>query len=191
VRVHPIGPPSPEEQGKHWLYRFWNAIPAPGSIAIFDRSWYGRVLVERVEDLAPKKAWQRAYREINEFERALTEDGIHLIKFYLKISKEEQFKRFQKRLNDPYKHWKITKDDLRARERWDDYAVATKDMIANCSDAAPWHIIPANDKDRARQQVLKITTKKLAALERWMEKEALSLGKRKLARELEELEKRP
>ncbi|HEX9241462.1 MAG TPA: hypothetical protein VF875_03365, partial [Anaeromyxobacter sp.] len=95
LRVIPIGPPLPEEQGRHWLWRFWRDLPAPGTITVFDRTWYGRVLVERVEGLAPERAWRRAYREINEFERLLVDDGIDLIKIFLAVSKREQLRRFE------------------------------------------------------------------------------------------------
>ena len=121
VHVHPIGVPNPEDQGKHYLYRFWMRLPAPGMICIFDRSWYGRVLVERVNKLIPKDTWNRAYTEINQFEKMLTDDGVHLLKFCLKISKAEQKKRFEERQRDPYKQWKITKEDLQNRAKWNEY----------------------------------------------------------------------
>ncbi|HXN40227.1 MAG TPA: polyphosphate kinase, partial [Myxococcaceae bacterium] len=105
IKVVPIGPPLPEEQGRHWLYRFWRELPPPGMITVFDRTWYGRVLVERVDGLASKKAWKRAYSEINEFEAMLVNDGIDVVKIFMAISKREQLKRFEERLKDPYKHW--------------------------------------------------------------------------------------
>ena len=116
-QVHPIGPPNPGEQQKHWLYRFWKCLPATGTLAIFDRSWYGRVLVERVEHLIGKPQWKRAYHEIREFERMLTDDGIDLIKVFIAISKAEQLRRFEKRLEDPYKLWKLTMADIEAPQK--------------------------------------------------------------------------
>lgn len=187
-RVHPIGPPSPEDQGKHYLYRFWMNLPARGIMAIFDRSWYGRVLVERVEKLIPRKRWQEAYSEIREFERMLTQDGIILIKIFLQISKAEQYRRFIDRLNDPYKHWKITEDDIRARKEWNAYARATKDMIKETSTAScPWHVVDANDKDRAREEVLTIITERLKQAESWSERHASKRNQRELKEEVKKL----
>lgn len=160
VKVHPVGPPTPEEQGKHWLYRFWLNLPSPGMIAIFDRSWYGRVLVERVDKLTPGKDWKRAYSEINQFEQMLVNDGIHLVKIFLKISKKEQGKRFKARLEDPYKKWKNTEADLKARKQWDKYEKAIADMVSK-TKVIPWHIVEADDKEYARIRVLEITSKNL------------------------------
>lgn len=163
VKVHPIGPPTPEEQGKHWLYRFWLNLPSPGMIAIFDRSWYGRVLVERVDKLAPDKDWKRAYEEINQFEQMLVKDGIHLIKIFLKISREEQGRRFKARLNDPYKSWKITEADLKARKKWKKYEAAIDDMVKKTGQVS-WQVVENNDKDLARLETLKIITQGLKSL---------------------------
>lgn len=163
VKVHPIGPPTPEEQGKHWLYRFWLNLPSPGMIAIFDRSWYGRVLVERVDKLAPDKDWKRAYKEINQFEQMLVKDGIHLIKIFLKISREEQGRRFKARLNDPYKSWKITEADLKARKKWKKYETAIDDMVKKTGQVT-WQVVENNDKDLARVETLKIITQGLKSL---------------------------
>ncbi|HEX9306115.1 MAG TPA: hypothetical protein VF894_01415 [Anaeromyxobacter sp.] len=124
VKVVPIGPPSPDEQGRHWLWRFWRDLPLPGTITIFDRTWYGRVLVERVEGLAKKAEWMRAYREINEFERLLVDDGVDVVKVFLGISKAEQLRRFEERLRDPYQQWKLGESDVRARRKWNDYVEA-------------------------------------------------------------------
>src|SRR5882672_5475355 len=109
--VWPIGPPTPEEQGRHYLYRFWNKLPERGQLAIFDRTWYGRVLVERVERLIKKPVWKRAYDEINEFERMLIDDGVRVVKIFLHITPDEQLRRFAERLNNPYKRWKLTDSD--------------------------------------------------------------------------------
>jgi PPK2 family polyphosphate:nucleotide phosphotransferase len=157
--VHPIGPPRPDEQGRHYLYRFWRRLPKPGHIAIFDRSWYGRVLVERVEKLAPKDALKRAYDEINAFERMLTDDGALIIKLYVHISSDEQLARFAERIRDPYKRWKISDDDVRNRENWPAYAKAADKMFEKTStDAAPWHLVAGDHKWHARLEVLRIVT---------------------------------
>jgi PPK2 family polyphosphate:nucleotide phosphotransferase len=162
VQVHPIGVPNPEDQEKHYLYRFWMRLPAPGMISIFDRSWYGRVLVERVSKLISKEAWSRAYSEINQFEKMLIDDGVHILKFCLKISKAEQKKRFEERQRDPYKQWKITKEDLQNRAKWNEYARAQEEMFKKThTKICPWHVIETDDKEEARLQVLKIITKVL------------------------------
>ncbi|HEY0838246.1 MAG TPA: PPK2 family polyphosphate kinase [Azospirillum sp.] len=157
--VWPIGAPTAEEQGKHYLYRFWTRLPARGAFAIFDRSWYGRVLVERVEGFAAKPDWKRAYGEIRDFERLLTDDGVRIIKLFLHISEEEQMNRFRERLGNPYKRWKLTGEDLRNRARWNDYVQAIEDMFDETSTAqAPWHAIPANSKWFTRVRVLELIT---------------------------------
>lgn len=149
--VWPIGAPIDREKGKHYLFRFWQRLPDPGTIAIFDRSWYGRVLVERVEGLATEVEWRRAYDEINGFERVLTDDGVRVVKFYLHIDPEEQLKRFRSRLENPYKRWKLSYEDFRNRRRWSDYVAAVEEMVSRTStEAAPWVVIPANDKKYAR-----------------------------------------
>ncbi|KZY34893.1 MULTISPECIES: polyphosphate kinase 2 family protein [unclassified Oleiphilus] len=154
-RVYPISAPHPDEQGRHYLYRFQTRLPKPGTLAIFDRSYYGRVLVERVEGFAPETAWQRAYQEINEFERMLTDDGVHLIKFFLHITPEEQLKRFELRLNTPEKQWKLTEEDIRNRLKWDDYTHASNDMFRFTStEASPWNVVPANHKWSMRVAVM-------------------------------------
>lgn len=188
VRVYPIGPPTSEELNRHWLQRFWKRIPERGSIAIFDRSWYGRVLVERVEKLTERADWKRAYAEINEFEKMLEDDGIEIVKIFLAISKDEQLRRFEDRLKDPYKQWKLTMDDLRARKSWDDYVEAVDQMFKETSTkSAPWNLIAANDKRHARREVLKVVTSKLKLSEAWMENKAARLGRRTLAEALKEL----
>ncbi|HEX9294942.1 MAG TPA: polyphosphate kinase, partial [Polyangiaceae bacterium] len=135
IHVWPIGPPSPEEQGRHYLYRFWQKLPAAGTWAIFDRSWYGRVLVERVEKLCSKAEWKRAYGEIVDFEKMLVKDGVALVKLFLHISKKEQLRRFHERQQNPYKRWKISADDWRNRRKWSEYAVAIDDMFRETSTA--------------------------------------------------------
>ena len=154
-RVHPIASPTKDEQGRHYLYRFQTRLPKPGSIAIFDRSWYERVLVERIEEFASPNEWQRAYQEINEFERMLTDDGVRIIKIFMHISKDEQLKRFEERLNNPMKQWKLTEEDIRNRAKWDEYERATDEMFQRTSTlSAPWTIIPGNKKWFARVEVL-------------------------------------
>lgn len=180
-RVHPIGAPSSREQGKHYLYRFWKKLPAPGVIAIFDRTWYGRVLVERIEKLIPKERWQQAYTEINQFERLLIDDGAIIIKILLKVSKEEQLKRFEERMKDPYKQWKITKDDIRNRSKWKDYLKAYEDMIHETSSpVCPWHIVETDNKDEAREKVLSIITDECKKIIEWAEGAHPALGPKEL-----------
>lgn len=155
-QVYPIAAPTEQEQSKHYLYRFYTKLPAAGTMAIFDRSWYGRVLVERVEGFASKEQWQRAYQEINEFERMLSDDGVRIVKLFLHITKDEQLKRFQERLNNPLKQWKLTREDIRNREKWADYELAIDEMFARTSTKqAPWHVIAANKKWYTRVEVLK------------------------------------
>ncbi|HYG87429.1 MAG TPA: polyphosphate kinase [Azospirillum sp.] len=161
--VWPISAPRLDEQGRHYLYRFWKRLPVPGTFAIFDRSWYGRVLVERVEGLATKEQWKRAYGEIRDFEKMLTDDGARIVKLFLHIDKDEQLKRFQERLTNPYKRWKLTEEDLRNRAKWDDYVEAAENMFDETSrENAPWHAVPANSKWFARTEVLAIVTEALS-----------------------------
>ncbi|QDP02324.1 polyphosphate kinase 2 family protein [Thalassotalea sp. PS06] len=155
-RVYPIAAPSKEEQGRHYLYRFQKALPPPGRIAIFDRSYFGRVLVERVEGFASVQEWQRAYQEINEFERMLIDDGVRIIKAFIHISPEEQLQRFKERLQNPVKRWKLTEEDIRNREKWPIYEQAINEMFARTStEHAPWHLVNGNHKWYARVSALK------------------------------------
>ena len=154
---HPIGPPNPAWQRKHWLARFWPMLPDPGAMGVFDRSWYGRVLVERVEELTPEAEWWRAFEEINRFERMLHDDGIRLVKLFLHVSPEEQLKRFQQRLNDPMKRWKLGAADVRNWELRQPYATAIQEMLQRTSSAhAPWHVLPADDKKYARVRAMQL-----------------------------------
>lgn len=153
--VIPISAPNEEERNKHYLWRFWSSLPKNGHIAIFDRSWYGIVMVERIEGFCSEQQWKRAYEEINYFERELYERGTIQIKFWLHISPEEQLKRFNKRLENPEKNWKITEEDWRNREKWTQYETAVNDMLRYTNtDYSPWLIIPGNDKRYARLNVL-------------------------------------
>ena len=160
--VHPISAPQPHELRYHYLQRFWRKIPQHGQIGIFDRSWYGRVLVERVENLATQEEWKRSYKEINLFEKTLTDESYIVIKHWLHVSEEEQLKRFIKRKSDPYKMWKLTDEDWRNREKYDQYLTAAEDMFAktNCTDA-PWYIVNGDDKLHARLTVLENTIQEI------------------------------
>jgi polyphosphate kinase 2 (PPK2 family) len=156
VRVVPFGPPTHDEKRHHFLWRFWPSLPGWGGMAVFDRSWYGRVLVERIEGLASPEEWERAYDEINGFERGLAAEGLVLVKFWLHVSSEEQLERFKKRESDPLKSWKLTDEDWRNREKRDLYCEAVEDMVAKTSvePHARWHLIPADSKHYARVAVI-------------------------------------
>jgi polyphosphate kinase 2 (PPK2 family) len=152
----PIAAPTEEERARPYLWRFWRHMPRRGRFAFFDRSWYGRVLVERVERFANEADWMRAYSEINDFEQALTRHGVVLVKFWLAISKDEQFRRFKRREQVAFKRFKITEEDWRNRKKWDAYESAVCDMVDRTSTAiAPWTLVEANNKYHARLKVLK------------------------------------
>ncbi len=160
--IIPVAAPTDEEKLRHYLWRFWRNIPEPGRVTIFDRSWYGRVLVERVEGFASEAEWSRAYKEINDFERQLVEHGIVLHKFWLHIDKEEQLRRFQDREATPWKKHKITAEDWRNRERWDAYELAVHDMVEKTSTVdAPWTLVPNNSKRFGRLFTLKAVCDRL------------------------------
>jgi polyphosphate kinase 2 (PPK2 family) len=164
IRVYSTIKPTTEEYARHYLWRFWNKLPSRGELAIFDRSWYGRVLVERVEGFCTKDEWKRAYRELNEFERVLHDDGTILVKMWLHITKEEQMKRFKKRQADPMKCWKMNDEDWRNRNRWNDYVKAAEEMFVRTSPRfAPWQVIPANYKWFARVRVLETVCERMGA----------------------------
>lgn len=155
--VHPIASPEPHEKARHYLWRFWNRLPKTGHIAVFDRTWYGRVMVERLEGFCRENDWQRAYNEINEFERELADWGAVIIKFWVQIDKDAQLARFNERQNTPAKQWKITEEDWRNREKWDLYEGAVNEMLQKTNTTyAPWHILESNDKRYARLKALKI-----------------------------------
>jgi polyphosphate kinase 2 (PPK2 family) len=154
-KVWPIAAPGEEERNHHYLWRFATRMPPKGTLAVFDRSWYGRVLVERVEGYASGKEWQRAYDEINAFERMHTDDGVTMLKFFLHIDDKTQLQRFKEREKDPIKNFKIGPDDWRNRKKWDEYLEAYQDMFDRTHRPdAPWVIVPANDKRTARLKVL-------------------------------------
>jgi polyphosphate:AMP phosphotransferase len=161
-QVIPIAAPTDEERAHHYLWRFWRHIPRAGRVTIFDRTWYGRVLVERVEGFATEAEWRRAYSEIVDFEQQLHEHGILLLKFWAHIDMDEQLRRFEERQSTPHKHYKITDEDLRNREKWHDYELAANEMLDRTwTEFAPWHLIEANDKKFARIKVLKIICDRL------------------------------
>jgi polyphosphate:AMP phosphotransferase len=156
TRVYQFAAPNEEERAHHYLWRFWRRLPYAGYVSVFDRSWYGRVLVERVEGFASEAEWRRAYSEINDFEHQIVERGILLLKFWLHIDKDEQLKRFRKREKSPYKHWKLTDEDWRNREIWDAYELAGHEMVQYTStNMAPWKLVEGNNKAHARLEVLK------------------------------------
>lgn len=172
--VHQIGPPSEQEQTHHYLRRFWLRLPRRGQLVIFDRSWYGRVLVERVEGFATRKEWKRSYDEINTFEKMLADNGTLIMKFWMHITPEEQLRRFKNREQSPFKRWKLTPDDWRNREKWSEYEEATEEMLVRTDTSwAPWTLIEGNYKWYARIKVLKSITDRIGDTFhiRWMDQE--------------------
>ena len=160
--VNPIASPKPFEKSRHFLWRFWTRLPKTGHIAIFDRSWYGRVMVERLEGFCSENDWQRAYNEINEFEKELADWGAVVIKFWVQIDKDTQLARFTERQNTPEKQWKITDEDWRNREKWDLYEGAVDEMLHKTSTTyAPWYILESTDKRYARIKALNIVIEQL------------------------------
>ena len=154
--VNPTASPNDIEKAHHYLWRFWRAMPKAGHVAIFDRTWYGRVMVERIEGFCTKEEWQRAYKEINDMEKDLYDAGAVVIKFWMHIDKDEQERRFRERQENPEKQWKITDEDWRNREKWDQYEDAVNEMLLRTStDYAPWVVVEGNDKNYARVKVLK------------------------------------
>lgn len=161
--VCPVASPEPHEKNRFYLWRFWTKIPKTGHITVFDRTWYGRVMVERLEGFCTENEWQRAYNEINEFEKMLTDWGAVVVKFWVQIDKDTQLARFTERQNTPEKQWKITDEDWRNRDKWDLYEDAVNEMLRKTSTTfAPWHILESNDKKYARIKALKIL---IAAIE--------------------------
>jgi polyphosphate kinase 2 (PPK2 family) len=169
VRVVQFAAPTYDEKRHHFLWRFSPSLPGWGGMAIFDRSWYGRVLVERVEDLATREQWMRAYDEINAYEGSLAAEGTIVIKFWLHISDDEQLRRFKRRAKDPLKAWKLTDEDWRNRERREQYVEAVEDMVARTDQPhAPWHLVPANSKRHARVAVLETVIDRIeAGMRKW------------------------
>jgi AMP-polyphosphate phosphotransferase len=169
VRVVQFAAPTHDEKRHHFLWRFWPMLPGWGGMAIFDRSWYGRVLVERVEEFATREQWLRAYDEINAFERTLADEGTILIKFWLHISDVEQLKRFERRQKDPLKTWKLTEEDWRNRDKRDEYLEAVEDMVARTDHPhAPWHLVPSDSKRYARVKVVETVIEAIeAGMRKW------------------------
>jgi polyphosphate kinase 2 (PPK2 family) len=162
-RVAATAAPGGREKSLHYLQRFWERLPEHGQIVAFDRSWYGRVLVERVEGFAAHAEWRRAYKEINEFEAMLLDDGVRLVKLFMHITPDEQMRRFRNRLTNPLKRWKLSYEDFRNRGRWTDYEEAIEDMMEKTSTRrAPWHLVPANDKSYGRLAALRVIADRLS-----------------------------
>ena len=161
-QIVPVAAPTDEERVQPYLWRFWRHIPRLGRVAIFDRTWYGRVLVERIEGFCDEDDWLRAYAEINDFEHALVQSGAIVVKFWLQVSKEEQLRRFKERENTEFKRFKITEEDWRNRKKWDAYAQAVCDMVDRTSTGrSPWTLVEANDKNHARVKVLRTVCERL------------------------------
>jgi polyphosphate kinase 2 (PPK2 family) len=161
-QVIPVAAPSDEERAHHYLWRFWRHLARAGRVTVFDRSWYGRVLVERVEGFASEPEWRRAYAEINEFEGQLVDHGYALVKCWLHITREEQLRRFRAREHTTHKRWKITDEDWRNRTRWDQYELAVNDMVERTSThLAPWTLVEGNDKPFARLKILETVCDRL------------------------------
>ncbi|MFC5300076.1 polyphosphate:AMP phosphotransferase [Azospira restricta] len=161
-QIVPVAAPTDEERAQPYLWRFWRHVPRRGRTTIFDRSWYGRVLVERVEGFCDEDDWLRAYAEINDFEHALVQSGAIVVKFWLQVSKDEQLRRFQERQDTEFKRFKITEEDWRNREKWDAYAQAVCDMVDRTSTGrSPWTLVEANDKNHARVKVLRTLCERL------------------------------
>ncbi|EHN10499.1 UDP-galactose-lipid carrier transferase [Patulibacter medicamentivorans] len=170
--VHPLDPrhyrvaqfaaPTPDELRHHWLQRFWLPLPGKGGMAVYDRTWYGRVLVERVEGLTAEEDWRRGYSEIREFEHQLVDDGTLLVKFWLHVSDEEQLKRFERRRDDPLKAWKLTDEDWRNRGKRDAYTAAVEEMVAETdAERSPWDLVAAESKRWARVFVIETVVKRI------------------------------
>lgn len=169
VRVAQFAAPSVAEKRRHFLARFWPPLPGWGGMTVYDRSWYGRVLVERVEELASREQWARAYGEIEAFEQMLAEEGTILVKLWLHISAEEQLRRFERRAADPLKAWKLTSEDWRNREKRDEYIEAVEEMLARADQPhARWHAVAAESKRYARVRVIGIVNEEIeAGMRRW------------------------
>jgi polyphosphate kinase 2 (PPK2 family) len=171
--VHPISAPERHEEARPWLWRYWMRLPAYGAMAIFDRSWYGRVLVQRVEGMIAEEHWQKAYQDIRDFERMITEDGLLLVKFWLHIDRKEQGKRLKKLASNPRKSWKVADEDWEHHKRYDDYLQAAEEMLARTETAeGPWTIVEATCRYWTRIKVLETVVRTLEeALDRRVDKE--------------------
>ncbi len=178
--VYPIAAPKGDEATHHYLWRFWNRLPETGQIAIFDRSWFGRVMVERIEGFCTEAEWKRAYREINYFERQLVDFGTILFKFWLHIDRDEQLRRFEARATDKLRSWKLTDEDWRNREKWPLYEEAVNEMLLKTSTiAAPWTVVEGNSKWYARVKILKTLVDKLSQELKYDPFEQVLMGEKK------------
>jgi polyphosphate kinase 2 (PPK2 family) len=185
VRVTQFAAPTPDEKRHHFLWRFWPTLPGWGGMSVMDRSWYGRVLVERVEGFAKREEWLRAYDEINHFEGSLVDEGMALIKLWMHISESEQLQRFKRREKDPLKQWKLTDDDWRNREKRAEYVEAVEDMLARTDKepSARWHVIEAESKRYARVKVIETVN---SDIEEAMRRHGMEVPERKVLSLLEE-----
>ncbi|MGA9278042.1 polyphosphate kinase 2 family protein [Ilumatobacter sp.] len=167
--VYSYAKPSDRDKRHHFLWRFWSKVPGQGGMCVFDRSWYGRVLVERVEGFATREEWMRAYDEIVQFERGVVMEGVIVVKFWLHVSEDEQLKRFEARRDDPLKRWKLIDEDWRNREKWPQYSAAIEDMFAMTDhQTAPWNLISGEQKKWARVQFLETLNERVVeGIERW------------------------
>jgi polyphosphate kinase 2 (PPK2 family) len=182
-KVHPARPPTGEEEAKPFLWRYWVRLPQDGEIALFDRSWYGRVLIERVAKLVPKKVWRRAFEEISQFERQLAEDGTVLVKFFLHISKKEQRRRLERLEKDKYERWRVTKWDWKHHKDYDKYVAAIEEMLAKTDTPyAPWTIVEATDRRWAEVKVFETLVKAMDEALAWRRAHGAEIGRSQQAR---------
>jgi polyphosphate kinase 2 (PPK2 family) len=183
-KVHPARPPTTEEEAKPFLWRYWVRLPQDGEISLFDRSWYGRVMSERIDKMVPKKAWRRAFEEISQFERQLVNDGSVIVKFWLHISKKEQRRRLKKLEKDKFERWRVTKWDWKHHKDYDKYVKAIEEMVAK-TDApyAPWTIVEATDKRFAELKVFATLVKAMEGAIAWRKAHGTEIGRSKVARE--------
>jgi polyphosphate kinase 2 (PPK2 family) len=189
-KVHPARPPTTEEEAKPFLWRYWVRLPQDGEIALFDRSWYGRVLIERVAKMVPKKVWQRAFEEISQFERQLAEDGAAIVKFFLHISKKEQRRRLRKLEKDKFESWRVTKWDWKHHKDYDKYVKAIEEMVAK-TDApyAPWTIVEATEGRHAEIKVFETLVKAMEDALDWRKAHGVEIGRTKKSREFRAAQK--
>ena len=187
-KVHPARPPTTEEEAKPFLWRYWVRLPQDGEIALFDRSWYGRVLIERVAKMVPKKVWRSAFDEIAQFERQLADDGAVIVKFFLHISKKEQKRRLRKMEKDKYERWRVTKWDWRHHKDYDKYVTAIEEMVAK-TDApyAPWSIVEATDRRHAEIKVFAALVQAMDEALAWRRAHGTEIGRSARAKEAKKM----
>jgi polyphosphate kinase 2 (PPK2 family) len=183
-KVHPSHPPTAEESAKPFLWRYWIRLPDDGEIALYDRSWYGRVLIERVAKMVPKPVWQRAFEEIEQFERQLADDGAALVKFFLHISKKEQRKRLKKLEADKFESWRVTKWDWRHHKDYDKYVKAVEELLAKTDTPyAPWTIVEATDRRYAEVRIFEALVKRMEDALAWRTAHGAEIGRSTMSRE--------